>query len=132
MFVYELSGRGFESRCCHLNFRYGACLEQGVPWQTIECRFALKLAYDMIITKSQKICALHRRSFQKDRFFTTFYLFSQYLCNISNKYDLPKIYEHINIFTQETLLRLLFRKKMALSIANVFWNIHFLPHFHYF
>ena len=23
---------GFESRCCHLNFRYGACFEQGFPW----------------------------------------------------------------------------------------------------
>ena len=32
VFVYELSGRGIESRCCHLNFIYGACLEQGVPW----------------------------------------------------------------------------------------------------
>ena len=31
VFVYELSGCGFESRCCHLNFRYGACFEQGVP-----------------------------------------------------------------------------------------------------
>ena len=28
--VYELSGCGFESRCCHLNFRYGACFKQGV------------------------------------------------------------------------------------------------------
>ena len=27
---------------------------------------------------------------------------------------------------------LLFGKKLALSIANVFWNIHFLLHFHYF
>ena len=32
VFVYKLSGCGFESRCCHLNFRYGACFEQGVPW----------------------------------------------------------------------------------------------------
>ena len=33
-FVYELSSCGFESRCCHLNFRYGACFEQGVPWHS--------------------------------------------------------------------------------------------------
>ena len=26
-----LSGCGFESRCSHLNFRYGSCFEQGVP-----------------------------------------------------------------------------------------------------
>ena len=27
----ELSGYGFESRYSHLNFRYRACFEQGVP-----------------------------------------------------------------------------------------------------
>ena len=31
VFVYELSGCGFKSHCCHLHFRYGACFEQGVP-----------------------------------------------------------------------------------------------------
>ena len=31
VFVYKLSGCGFESRCSHLIFRYGACFEQGVP-----------------------------------------------------------------------------------------------------
>ena len=25
---------GFESRYCHLNFRFGACFEQGVPWNS--------------------------------------------------------------------------------------------------
>ena len=34
MFVYELSGCGFESSCSHLNFRFGTCLEQGVPWSS--------------------------------------------------------------------------------------------------
>ena len=33
VFVYELSGCGFESCCSHLNFRYCACFEKGVPWQ---------------------------------------------------------------------------------------------------
>ena len=32
--VYELSGCGFESRCSHLNSRYRACFEQGVPWHS--------------------------------------------------------------------------------------------------
>ena len=32
VFVYELSGSGFESSCCHLNFRFRACFEQGVHW----------------------------------------------------------------------------------------------------
>ena len=36
VFVYELSGCGFESRCCHLNVRYGACFKQGVPWHSVK------------------------------------------------------------------------------------------------
>ena len=32
MFVFELSGSGFESSCSHLNFRFRACFEQRVPW----------------------------------------------------------------------------------------------------
>ena len=31
VFVYELCGCGYESRCSHLNFRHRACFEQGVP-----------------------------------------------------------------------------------------------------
>ena len=34
VFVYELSSCGFESRCSHLNFRYRACFNQGVPWHS--------------------------------------------------------------------------------------------------
>ena len=34
VFVYELSGCGFESHCCHLNFRYRTCFEKGVPWHS--------------------------------------------------------------------------------------------------
>ena len=34
MLAYELSGSRFESSCSHLNFRFGACFEQGVPWHS--------------------------------------------------------------------------------------------------
>ena len=34
MFVYELSGCGFESSCSHLNFRFHACFEQGIYWHS--------------------------------------------------------------------------------------------------
>ena len=34
VFVYELNGCGFESRCSHLNFGFRACFEQGVPWHS--------------------------------------------------------------------------------------------------
>ena len=32
VFIYELSGYGFESNCSHLNVRFCACFKQGVPW----------------------------------------------------------------------------------------------------
>ena len=31
---YELTGCGFKSCCCHFNFRYGTCFNQGVPWNS--------------------------------------------------------------------------------------------------
>ena len=34
VFVYELSGYGFESHCSHLNFRFRACFEKDVPWHS--------------------------------------------------------------------------------------------------
>ena len=34
VFVYELSGYGFDSRCTHLNVRFGECFDQGVPWHS--------------------------------------------------------------------------------------------------
>ena len=38
VFIYELSGCGFESHCSHLNFRYCACFEQRVPWHSCNYR----------------------------------------------------------------------------------------------
>ena len=34
MLVYELSGCGFESSCCHLNYGFCACFKQEVPWHS--------------------------------------------------------------------------------------------------
>ena len=34
MFVYELSGCGFESSCSHLTVRFRTCFEQGVSWHS--------------------------------------------------------------------------------------------------
>ena len=34
VFVYDLSGCWFKSSCSHLNFRFCACFEQGVPWHS--------------------------------------------------------------------------------------------------
>ena len=34
VFVYQLSGSGFESSCSHLKFRFRACFEKEVPWHS--------------------------------------------------------------------------------------------------
>ena len=34
VFIYELSGSGFESSCSHLTFRFRTCFEQEVPWHS--------------------------------------------------------------------------------------------------
>ena len=34
VFVYQLSGCGFESSYIHLNFRFRICFGQGVPWHS--------------------------------------------------------------------------------------------------
>ena len=34
VFVYELSGSGFESCCSHLNFRFRNCFEQWILWDS--------------------------------------------------------------------------------------------------
>ena len=34
VFVQKLAGSGFESSCSHFIFRFRACFEQGVPWQS--------------------------------------------------------------------------------------------------
>ena len=37
VFVFELSGCGFQSCCSHLNFRYCVCFEQGIHWESDNC-----------------------------------------------------------------------------------------------
>ena len=58
VFVYKLSGSWFKSRCCHLSFRYGACFDQGVSWNSSNCRFRFILnpVRDMIITCFKTYC----------------------------------------------------------------------------
>ena len=34
VFVYELSGCGFDSSCSHLNINFHTCFDQGVPWHS--------------------------------------------------------------------------------------------------
>ena len=79
----------------------------------------------------KKNCTLHRRRFQKNPLFAFLLIFTMNkLCNISNKYRILSNLPSINIFTQGTLY-IYFEKTLVLFIANVFRNIHFIPHFHY-
>ena len=78
--------------------------------------------------------ALHCKRCSKHPLFTTFSLFSKMneVYNTSSKCWLPnksasKIFLHNTPYTPPS-----FKKKLALSITNVFQNIHFLSHFHYF
>ena len=83
------------------------------------------------LSSFQKICAVHRRCFQNHPLFTNFssnvYLFSQWkTCAIFQINTKLIIKQNINFFTQETLyLSFISKNKLALSITNVFRNIHF-------
>ena len=49
VFVYTQSGFEFDSRWCHLNFRYGAWFEQGVPWHSSEL-WSVDLLWKLYVT----------------------------------------------------------------------------------
>ena len=65
MFVYELSGCGFESSCSHLNLDFApASSKEFLDIQgTIECGFTLKRVLDMIRTYSQNSRHLENETF---------------------------------------------------------------------
>ena len=60
VFVNELNGCGFESRCNHLNFRYRACFEQEVPWHsdiyTVRMHSETRTWHDKNIHSNTKVC----------------------------------------------------------------------------
>ena len=66
MFVYELSGSGFESSCSHLNFRFCACFEQGVPWHLGNYRVWIH----------SETSTWHDKNIQFSSFVSRFFIFS--------------------------------------------------------
>ena len=60
VFVYELSGCGFQFSCSHLNFRFCACFEQGVPWHSGNYRVwihsEMRMWHDKNITSCIIVC----------------------------------------------------------------------------
>ena len=79
VFVDELSGCGFESSSSHLNFKFRACFELGVPWHSgnFECGFTLKHVRDMIRTCSHFILIFRFLIWVKIGFKILFYLYYQ-------------------------------------------------------
>ena len=72
VFVYKLSGSGFESSCSYLNFRFGACFEQGVPWHSgnYTVWFTLKRVRDMRRTSLKLVSLFNfRDDFWRKMFF---------------------------------------------------------------
>ena len=83
----------------------------------------------------QKNCALHVRIFEKYPLFTTFLLvlIVNEVCNITNKKQPPSnLGKYQYFYTRDLISSTHFERKLVLSIASIFWNIHFSQHFHYF
>ena len=77
MLDYELSGCELESRCCHLNFRYHACLDQGVPWYSDNYR--VRIHSEMRTWHNKNIQASKRVMCEKSsNYFEPF--FNEILC----------------------------------------------------
>ena len=68
MFVYKLSGSGFESICSHLNFSFRACFEQGVPWHSGKYRVQIH----------SETYTWHDANIQSYNYFHKLNLFAQY------------------------------------------------------
>ena len=76
LLVYEQSGCGFASSCSHLNFRFRACFEQGIPWHSDSYRMWIhsgtRTWYDKNIQSINYILSL---------FFDIFNFIFKYLSN---------------------------------------------------
>ena len=85
VFLYELSGSLFDSSCTHLNFRFRACFEKGVPWHSgnCECGFTLKRVRDMLTTYNHSV-SKSSKAFGQLLVYWTFFLISNSLevCNV--------------------------------------------------
>ena len=74
---YELSGCEFEPRCCHLNFRYYACFDQGVPWHSDNYR--VRIHSEKRTWHNKNIQASERVMYeQSSSYFEPF--FNEFLC----------------------------------------------------
>ena len=100
VFVYELSGSGFDSRCSHLNCRFATASSKEFRdiQATIECGFTLKHVRDMTRTYSQILL------YQKIQIQIAFWY------RISNTFD---FFESLKILLLNTNTTLMMSAKLA-------------------
>ena len=106
MLVYELSGCGFESSCSHLNFRFRACFEPGVPWHSGSYRVGIHSEMRTWHNKNIQLIPLHLIN-------SAF--------GISFKFHLNLDFNNSKILTFPSFYKQLFRNwsKYLLSFVNI-------------
>ena len=67
--VCKLSGSGFESSCSHLNFRFRARFEQGVPWHSGNYSVWIHSEMFMWYDKNIQVFLVHLSNFGAKTFF---------------------------------------------------------------
>ena len=72
VFVYEIIGCGFKSCWSHLNFRYCACLEQGVSWHSGKHRVWIHLWMGAWHDKNIQSEGIYPSAFVVDEFWGLF------------------------------------------------------------
>ena len=77
VFLFELSGCGFESFCSYLNFGYCACFKEGVPWHSGKYRVWIHSEMGTWHhNKTEFLKCIHLNSINyRSRFFSRFFFF---------------------------------------------------------
>ena len=83
---------------------------------------------------SKKLRSQSQMLLETSTFTTILLVFTVHeVCYISNKYQPPNTWaKHPYFYSRNFISLIHFEKILVLSIANIFQNIHFLPHSHYF
>ena len=109
VFIYKLSGCGFVSRCSHLNFRFHACFEQGVPWHSENYRAWIHSETHTWHDKNIQSKALYRKVF------TT---------QLNHLASLPK-WLSVHLWTKWLWIQVLLQS-LKLQMSRLFWARGFL------
>ena len=110
MFVYELSGSGFESSCSHLNFRFRACFEQGVSWHSDNYKVWIhskkRTWHDKNIASSNN-CTMQLHNFLLRMFWNSCYMLISIKTTVDQGWMNCKIQVHNFLYAMPCWTRLL-------------------------